>query len=142
MSMNLSNIKWGWVVLGTVIALVIAFASSICVVTVYATSLAFQARGAPDQAMINGFAAQYAGAVTSVFIGLGTLVGGLLAGRKAKQDAFQNGLMVGLITALSYLLLDIIGGLSLWSIVGFILAAGGGWLGGRLAGRRAGKALD
>jgi len=53
MSINLSNIKWGWVVLGTVIALVIAFASSICVVTVYATSLAFQARGAPDMTIIN-----------------------------------------------------------------------------------------
>jgi hypothetical protein len=41
-----------------------------------------------------------------------------LAGRKAKLDAAQNGMMVGVITALVMLLFGIFGGFSLWAIVG------------------------
>jgi hypothetical protein len=137
MSFNLSNIKWGWVILGVVIALVIAYGSSICVVTGYAAYLAFQAMGTPDQAMINTFAASTAEGVTSIFIGLGTLVGGWLAGRKAKADALQNGLAVGVITAILGLVLTLLGGFSLWMVVNRVFAVGGGWLGGRLAGKRA-----
>ncbi len=137
MSINLSNIKWGWVVLGVVIAFVIAFGSSICVVTGYATYLSFQARGAPDMTMITEFAAKSAEGVVNIFIGVGTLVGGRLAGRKAKEDAFQNGLMVGIIATITSLVLSIFGGFSLWAIVSFILAMGGGWLGGKLSSRGA-----
>lgn len=132
MSLNLSNIKWGWVILGVVIALVIAFGSSICVVTGYATYLSFVARGAPDTAMINAFANQNAGGVSSIFIGVGTFIGGLLAGRKAKEDALQNGLMVGVITALIDLALSLFSGFSIWGIVSLLFALGGGWLGGKL----------
>ncbi len=137
MPFNLSNIKWGWIALGVVIALVIAFGSSICVVTGYAAYLGFQAMGTPDQAMINEFAASTAGGVVSIFVGVGTLVGGLLAGRKAKADALQNGLVVGLITAFIGLVPSLLGGLNLWAVVGFVLAVGGGWLGGQLASKRA-----
>jgi len=135
MSFNLSNIKWGWVVLGVVIALVIAFGSSICVVTGYATYLSFAARGAPDTDMINAFADQNAGGVSSIFIGVGTLLGGLLAGRKAKEDALQNGLMVGVLTAVIDLALSLFSGFSLWGIVSLLFALGGGWLGGKLSSR-------
>lgn len=135
MSINLSSIKWVWVVLGVVIAFVIAFGSSICVVTGYATYLGFAARGAPDMDMINAFADQNAGGVSSLFIGVGTLLGGLLAGRKAKEDALQNGLMVGLVTAILGFVLSIFGGFSVWAIVSFIFALGGGWLGGKLSSR-------
>lgn len=136
MSINLSNIRWRWVVLGIVIAFVIAYGSSICVVTSYATILAFQARGAPDTTLINDFAARVAEGVAGIFIGVGTLVGGLLAARKAKEDAFQNGLMVGLVTGIIDLALSILGGLSLWSLVSLALAVGGGWLAGRLSSKR------
>lgn len=136
MVLNLSKIHWGWVVLGIVLAFVIAYGSSVLVVTGYATYLAFQAGGAPDTAMINEFAARNAGIITSIFIGVGTLIGGLLAGRKAREDALQNGLMVGVITALVDLILSILGGFSLWTIVSFALALGGGWLGGELSSKR------
>jgi len=136
-SFNLSNIKWGWVVLGVAIAFVIAYGSSICVVTGYATYLAFQAMGTPDQTMINEFAANTAEGVVCTLIGVGTLVGGLLAGRKAKVDALQNGLAVGLITALIGLVLSLLWGLDLWTVVSFALSVGGGWVGGQLASKRA-----
>jgi len=137
MSFKLSNVKWGWVVLGVVIAFLIAYGSSICVVTGYATYLAFQAMGVPDQIMISEFAASTAGGVVSILIGVGTLAGGYLAGRKAKADALQNGLMVGLIAALIGLVFSLLGGLDLWAVISFVLALGGGWLGGQLASKRA-----
>ena len=135
MSKYLSNIKWGWVVLGTLIAFVIAYGSSVCIVTGYATFLSFQARGAPDMTLINEFAAKNAGGITSVFIGLGTLAGGLLAGRKAKKNSFLNSLMVGILTATVDLVLSFSGGFSLWGVVSFLFALGGGWLGGKLSRR-------
>ena len=137
MSFNLSNFKWGWVILGVAIAFVIAYGSSICVVTGYATYLAFQARGAPDQTMINKFAANTAMAIVSTLIGVGTFVGGLLAGRKAKSDVLQNGLAVGLITALIGLVFSFLSSLNLWTVVSFALSVGGGWVGGQLANKRA-----
>jgi putative membrane protein (TIGR04086 family) len=79
---------------------------------------------------------QHVGSITNIFIGVGTLAGGLLAGRKVKEDAFQNGLMVGLIAALVDLVLSILGGFSLWGIVIFILALGRGWLGGKLSSKQ------
>ena len=135
MSVNLSNIKWVWVVIGVVLAFVIAYGSSVCVVTGYATLLSFQDRGAPDMTLINDFAAKNAGVITSIFVGVGTLVGGLLAGRKANENPFLSGLMVGFLTAIVDLVLSLSGGFSLWAVVSFLLALGGGWLGGKLSSR-------
>lgn len=136
MSISLSNIKWGWVMLGVVIAFLIAYGVSVLTVTGYATYLAFQARGAPDQALINEFAATYAEIVGSIFFGVGTLVGGLMAGRKAKKNAGNNGLAVGLITAIICLVLDFLGSPNVWTVVGVVLSLGGGVWGGRIASRR------
>lgn len=105
-------------------------------VTGYATYLDFQARGTPDLAMINEFAAISAEGVASIFIGVGTLVGGLFAGRKAQEDQIQNGLMVGILAVIISLVLSIFGGFSLWAILSLILAMGGGWLGGKLSSSR------
>jgi hypothetical protein len=76
-SFSLSNIRWGLAVLGVLIALVVAFGSSICVVTVYAGFLGFQARGTPDSALINEFANSNAAGITSIFVVVGTFLGGL-----------------------------------------------------------------
>jgi hypothetical protein len=136
MSQNLSHIQWGRVLLGVVLAFVIAYGSSIVVVTGYATLLAFQARGAPDIALINGFAASYAGLVTSLFFGVGAFFGGRFAGRKAPGNAFQQGLMVGLGTATIDVGLNLVGGFSLLGLVSLLLALGGGWLGGKLSAKQ------
>jgi putative membrane protein (TIGR04086 family) len=87
--------------------------------------------------MINEFAANTAPGVVSVLIGVGTLVGGLLAGRKAKADALQNGLAIGIVTALIRLALSFLGGFSLWTVVSVVLSIGGGWVGGQLANKKA-----
>lgn len=133
LSLNWSNIRWGLVGLGVVIAFAIAYGSSIIVVTGYATYLSVLARGAPDMVLINDFAARTAGGVTSVFLGVGTLVGGLRTGRKAKKDAFHNGLLVGLITAFIDLGISLLGGVSPLAAVSVAFALGGGWLAGKRA---------
>ena len=137
MLFNPADIKWGWVFLGVVIAFIIAYGSSILVVTGYATYLAFKVMGTPDQTLINEFAAKTAGGIVCTCIGIGTLAGGLFAGRKAKVNALQNGLAVGLFTALIGLLFSFLGSLNLWPVVSFALSITGGWAGGKLAGRRA-----
>jgi putative membrane protein (TIGR04086 family) len=93
--------------------------------------------GTPDQTLINEFAANTAEEVVCTLIGVGTLVGGLLAGRKAKVDALQNGLAVGLITALIGLVFSFLSSLNLWTVVSFALSVAGGWVGGQLASKRA-----
>lgn len=118
------------------IAFLIAFGSSVCMVTGYAAYLAFQAMGAPDQTMIYAFAASNAEGVVSLLFGAGTLVGGLLAGRKADEDPLQNGLAVGLITALANLVMGFFSSMNLWTAVSFALCLIGGWLGRQLASRR------
>lgn len=135
MSFNMANIKWVWVTAGIVVAMTVAILSSICVVTLYSGYLGFQAQGAPDMDLINEFAASYASPITSVFIILGTFLGGLLAGRKAAVDPVQHGVMVGIITAIASFGMSLSGGLSVWGFVGIILALVGGWLGGRMAAR-------
>jgi len=142
MSQNLSNIQWGRVLLGVVLAFVIAYGSSVCVVTGYATLLAFQARGAPDMALINAFAAGYAGLVTSLFLGVGTFFGGRFAGQKTQKEAFQQGIMVGLIMAVIDLALSVVGGFSLLGLVSFLLALAGGWVGGKLSTQQTQTAVD
>ncbi|MEZ4663079.1 MAG: hypothetical protein R2911_36485 [Caldilineaceae bacterium] len=137
MTFNRSEIKWSAVIVGVVIAFVIAYGSSIGVVTGYATYLSIQARGAPDVVMINNFAAQTAPGITSFFIGIGVLVGSLRAGRKAQAAPFQNGLIVGLAAAFIELAMSLFGGVSVWAVVSVILALGGGWLGGKISTRGA-----
>ena len=133
MSFSLSNIKWGWVISGVVITFLITYGGVIFVVSGYAAYLSFAARGAPDQALINAFADQYAMGIGITFIGIGAYVGGIFAGRKAGVVPIQHGLLVGLIAAFIDLALSIAGGLSLGVIVSVFLAVYGGWLGGKLA---------
>ncbi len=134
MSFSLSKISWVWVLLGVIVALLVAYGSSFCVVTVYAGFLGLQVQGAPDTALINEFAASSAPGISSLFAAVGTFLGGLLAGRKAQARPAENGLMVGIITAVIWLLSAVSGGISLWGIAGVILALAGGWLGGKVAG--------
>ncbi|MBC7187458.1 MAG: hypothetical protein H5U38_10525 [Calditrichaeota bacterium] len=137
MSRQLSGIKWGWVLLGAVIAVGIAIFGVFAAVTGYAFHLAFQVRGAPDQQMINQFAARTSPVLASVLMGIGALLGGLLAARKGRPAAVKNGVAVGVLTALVGLISDLLMGPDLWTAVAIALAVGGGWVAGQLGRGRA-----
>lgn len=137
MSRALSRIRWGWVLLGVVIAVGIATFGVFVAVTGYAFHLAFQVRGAPDQELINRFAARTSPVLASVLMGIGALLGGLLAARKGRPAAVKNGVAVGVLTALAGLIIDLSMGPDLWTALGIALAVAGGWAAGQLGRGRA-----
>lgn len=116
------------ILLGSVLAIIIAFLSSVCGVTGYATYKGFQARGAPDQAVINEFAEKSVEWITAVFMGVGTFLGGLIATIKAKSKVFLLCILIGLVVAITGFIFGLIGGLNLWTFVGAAAAMTGGLL--------------
>ena len=133
MSVDFANIKWKAVGLGIGIAFLISIGVTFCVITGYSGYLGFQAQGAPDLEMISTFANGVGVGIAAVFTGIGTFVGGAYAARKADTDIRQNGMMVGVLTAVFNLLLNT---LTIWTMISFLFALGGGWLGGKFVASR------
>ena len=132
MSNQFSQIKWVRVVLTTLVVFVAALLAVTLVVTVYASYLAFQARGAPDQEMINAFAAQYAPLLSSIFFILFTFLGARHAARRVKGAEQVNALAVGVLSGLVHAGSNFSDLFDLNALPVSILAIGAGWLGSRL----------
>ena|SRR5687767_11439696 len=135
MTNQLSQIRW-WRVTWT--ALTVYGASFILVfliVTAYASYLAFQVRGAPDQTMIQQFANQYAPWLGAITIVLFTLWGARWLASFVRADVQLHGLVLGVIVALVNLIFEGVGAFSLTALLTAVLVIGAGWLGGRWAAR-------
>ncbi len=135
MTNQLSQLRW-WRVLWT--ALVVYGASFVLVfliVTAYASYLAFQARGAPDQTMIMEFANQYAPWLGAITLVLFTLLGARWLASFVRTDVQLHGLVLGVIVALVNLIFEGVGAFSLTSLLTAVLVIGAGWLGGQWAAR-------
>ncbi|MBN2362499.1 hypothetical protein JXL83_00030 [candidate division WOR-3 bacterium] len=130
MRFNISGKDFLRVILGSVVALVIVFLSSVIAVTVYATIQGFAVRGAPDQAVINSFAERSVDMITAVCMVLGAFLGGIIATVKMKKNASSVCVLTGIVTALTGLTLGFIGGLNIWTFVGMATAIAGGFLAG------------
>ena len=134
----ISELRLGRVALVGLAVIVISILVVMLVVTVYATILAVQAQGTPDQEKIAEFG-------ESVGSWLGTIVGLLCiflgaawTARRVPQHKAFHGLLLGIFVAIITTALDAIGGLTALDIAGFVLAIGAGWLGGVVgAGRKA-----
>ena len=136
MTNQLSRIRW-WRLTWT--ALTVYGASFILVfliVTAYASYLAFQVRGAPDQAMIQEFASRYAPWLGVISLVLFTVLGAMWLAGFVKTEFELHGLALGLIVALVNLIFEGMGAFSLSSLLTTILVVSAGWLGGRLAAQR------
>ncbi|HAV78830.1 MAG TPA: hypothetical protein DCX53_15880 [Anaerolineae bacterium] len=131
MADQLSQIKWGRVVLTTIIVFVVAFLTITLVVTVYATYLGFQARGAPDPEMITAFANQYAPLLGSIFLILFTFLGARHIARRVESAPSINALAVGLLGGLVHTASSFTNLFDLNALPVSILVVGAGWLGGR-----------
>ena len=138
MKSNWSDIQWGKVLVAGVVAPLVSMVLLILVITVYATSLAIQARGQPNQLLIEKFANQVAGWVGPVLPILLTVGGAAWVMRKVDMGADRHGLLVGLVAAILVLIISLAfsGSLGLTALVGFVLTVASGWLGGRLSSRR------
>jgi hypothetical protein len=132
MTNQLSQVRW-WRVIWTALAVYGAsFLLVFLIVTAYASYLAFQARGAPNQTMIQAFADQYAPWLGPISLILFTFLGAMWLARFVKTDIQLHGLALGLIVSLVNILF---GGMDLTVLLTTALVIGAGWLGGRLTAR-------
>ena len=130
---QLSQIRWGRVTLTALAVYILSFLTATLIVTGYATSLAFQARGAPDQTLITAFANQYAPWFGSISLILFTILGAMHITRRVDEAVEFHGIALGVLASLVNIVFD---GLSLSALAITILTIGAGWLGSKLGNRK------
>ena len=129
MTTQLSQLKWGRVIVTALVVFVASFLLTFLIVTVYASILAFQARGAPDMAMINAFADQYAPWLGPISLIVFTFLGALHIARRVDSSVTFHGVASGVLVSLANIILD---GLSLSTLAVTILIVAAGWIGSML----------
>lgn len=132
MPIQLSSIRWVRVIVTAVLVCILIFALLFVVVTVYATLLGFQARGAPDPVQISQFANQvgpWAGPIIAILL---TLLAGIWLGRREGAAGPTNGLAMGVLAALLKWAIGF--SFSLPALATLVLTAAAGWAGGRMGG--------
>jgi putative membrane protein (TIGR04086 family) len=137
---DMSNVKWGrvalWIVLGTILAFVVAN----LFVLVPMVVRGIQLRGAPPReeqiALILSPAYNVAAILSTA---LGALLGGRATARKAEGNYASNGLVVGVGVGILMAVYSMAqrGEFTLWTVLHAILGVAGGYLGGVLGGRSA-----
>jgi len=137
MATALAPIRWGRIALAGALAPILSFVLVTLIVAVYAFVLAFQARGQPDTAHINEFAARVAPWATPVLTALLTLLGAMWVARAVPSRAQLHGLFVGVVAALLSLLLSLLGarGVEFTTLLACAAVVVAGWVGGLIAAR-------
>ena len=136
----MAKVKWGravlWIVLGTLIAFLIANGFMMLAMVVRG----FQLRGAPPREEQIAFVVGpvYNG-VAVVATALGGLLGGRATARKAEGGYALNGLLVGVGVGLLSGVYSVLqrSAFTVWSPLHLVLGVAGGYLGGLLGGKRA-----
>ena len=128
-----SQIKWGRVLLTTAAEYILSFLMVFLIVTAYATYLAFQARGAPDQVMTTAFANQYAPWIGPISLILFTALGAMWMARRLEAAVPLHGVILGVLASLVNIIFD---GLSLNSLLTTILTVAAGWLVAQMSARK------
>jgi hypothetical protein len=135
MTNQLLQIRWWRVTWTALIVYGATFILVFLIVTAYASYLAFQVRGAPDQTMIQEFANQYAPWLGVISLVLSTLLGARWLTGFVKLDLQLHGLVLGVLVALVNMIFEGTDAFSLNSLLGTALIIGAGWLGCRWAAR-------
>ncbi len=138
MSFNLSTIKWSWVVIGAIVAAVVAFVFALVVQFGYGLVLGFQLRGTPPQeVLIEAFTSTPFLILGVIITAIGAVVGGRMAARRSEDNPQLAGLVAGILAAVLVLALRAWQwGLDFWTLPNVVMAVIGGWLGGWLVARR------
>jgi hypothetical protein len=140
MSFDFSKVKWGRVVLWSVLGLIIAIAIPLLYVTVRMFIIGFQIGGNPGVEVQRELSS---GPLYMVIWCLAMALGGFLGGRaparKAEGSYLLNGLLGGLGVAILFAVFLIVTGSSfslivlLWVVLAIAASALGGWIGGHAA---------
>lgn len=134
MTNQLSQIKWVRTLLTAFMIYILGFLAIFIVITVYAAYLAFQARGAPDQAMIMAFANQHAAWIGPLSLILFTFLGTRWLLRRAETAIQSYGIVLGILVSLINIALE--GTFNLTLLITSILTIVAGWLGTQLSARK------
>ncbi len=136
-NIQFSNIHWKRVLLAGIGITFLTTVLIFLVIGMYAMSLAVQAQGAPDNAKIEAFANQIGQWGTPIIALLLTVVLSAWVARKTKIAAKLNSIFVGLIGAVTGLIVGILlGGTFDWlAVIVFVLTVAAGWLGGVISER-------
>lgn len=128
----LSHVRWGRVLLTSLLVYILSYCIVFIVVTVYGSILAFKARGSPDQDQIQQFASQVSPWVGPVLTVLMTFGAAIWVTRKVKVAASTHGVLVGLFVAIISVILSLVFGWPMNSldIMWFFLTIASGWFGG------------
>ena len=138
MSFDFSTIKWGWVVIGAIVAIVVAIVLSLAVQFGYGVVIGFQLRGNPPQEMLmEAFASTPFLILGVITMAIGALIGGRMAARRSEDNPQLAGLVAGILLAVLILAIGAWqGGLDIWTLPKVVLAVVGGWVSGWLVGKR------
>ena len=135
MNNQFSQIRWGRVTWTALTVYGASFLIVFLIITVYATYLAIQARGAPDQTMIQAFASQYAPWIGPISLILFTFLGALWMASFVRTAIELHSLVLGVLVSLVSVIFNI-GSLGLSTMITTVLILGSSWLGGRFATQR------
>jgi len=126
--------KWGRIVVAGIGTSLAVFLAITLAATGYAFKLAFEVRGAPDQARIGQFAAHLGRSYWWVLQILLTVPAAVWAVQKVQRSHQFHGVLVGLVAAAAGLAIGFT--VSVRTMAAFALTVGAGWLGGAMAARR------
>jgi NO-binding membrane sensor protein with MHYT domain len=125
--------KWSRILVAGIGTSVVVFLVITLAATGYAFKLAFEVRGAPDQARIGQFAAHLGRSYWWVLQILLTVPAAVWAVRKVQRSPQLHGVLVGLVAAATGSAIAFT--VSVRTLAAFALTVGAGWLGGALAAR-------
>ena len=131
MSNQFLQIKWVRVILTALVVYILSFLTIFIAITAYASVLGFQARGAPDQTLINTFASQYAPWVGPISLILFAFLGAKHMARRVDVAVQTNGIALGVLISIVYLVFEGARSFDLVGLLTVILTIGAGWLGSR-----------
>jgi hypothetical protein len=125
--------RWGRILVAGIGTSVAVFLAITLAATGYAFKLAFEVRGAPDQARIGQFAAQLGRSYWWVLQILLTVPAAAWAVGKFQRSHQLHGVLVGLVAGAAGFAIAFT--LSVRTMAAFALTVGAGWLGGAMAAR-------
>jgi hypothetical protein len=129
--------KWGRILAAGIGTCVAVFLVITLVATGYAFKLAFEVRGAPDQARIGQFSEHLGRSYWWVLQILLTTPAAVWAVRKVQRSPQLHGVLVGLVAAAAGFAIALT--VSVRTLAAFALTVGAGWLGGAMAARHRAK---
>jgi NO-binding membrane sensor protein with MHYT domain len=127
------SMKWSRILVAGIGTSVAVFLVITLAATGYAFKLAFEVRGAPDQARIGQFAAHLGRSYWWVLQILLTVPAAVWAVQKVQRSHQLHGVLVGLVAAAAGLAIAFT--VSARTLAAFALTVGAGWLGGAMAAR-------